>query len=100
LTLVQQIIDHHGLVQALTHPDPGYLGNRNNRDRYQAFLAAIRELEDVWRPLPREVAAWWRSRDASPVDARATGTVRIARSLDDDFAVAFEPPSGARATAA
>lgn len=54
----------HGLAQCVTHPDPGYLGEPQNQRRYAEFLAAVAERQGLWRPLPREVAAWWRRRDA------------------------------------
>jgi hypothetical protein len=88
---VSEIVEEHGLVQALTHPDPGYLGRRVNRDRYRDFLIALSEREDIWKALPREVAAWWRLRDlAEADDARVShGVVRIGDAPDE---VAFEPP--------
>jgi hypothetical protein len=73
----------HGLVQLLTHPDPGYLGERSKRALYVDFLDWIGERSSqLWTPLPREIAQWWRQRDA-----RAKGTWAIAlgrASLDED----------------
>jgi peptidoglycan/xylan/chitin deacetylase (PgdA/CDA1 family) len=61
---LERIQSLHGLVELLTHPDPGYLGDRAKRDLYVEFLDAIRERPGLWKPLPREVAEWWRQRDA------------------------------------
>ncbi|MGZ4317105.1 MAG: hypothetical protein ACXVRS_14935, partial [Gaiellaceae bacterium] len=61
----------------MSHPDPGYLGNAYNRGAYRDFLLALAERSRLWRELPREVATWWRKRDAgerenSGSSARAT----------------------------
>ncbi len=53
----------HGLVELVTHPDPGYLGDRSKRALYVEFLDSIRERSELWKPLPRDVARWWRQRD-------------------------------------
>ena len=88
----EAIVKEHGLVQALTHPDPGYLGDRDKRDRYRDLLVALSELEAIWKPLPREVAAWWRLRDTAEVhDANVrNGVVRIGETVEEGE---FEPPS-------
>ena len=82
----------HGLVQALTHPDPGYLGDRDKRDRYRDLLVALSELEAIWKPLPREVAAWWKLRDGAEADNSEVshGVVRIGETVNE---VEFELPS-------
>ena len=58
------IEDRFGLVQCLTHPDPGYVGDADKRAIYEEFLRAMAGREHMWRALPRDVAAWWRQRDA------------------------------------
>lgn len=57
-----RIVQEHGLIQVLSHPDHGYLGEAGNRDRYREFLVALSERDEIWKPLPRELAAWWRPR--------------------------------------
>lgn len=86
-----RIVKEHGLIQALTHPDPGYLGSPANRDRYRDLLIALSEREEIWKPLPREVAAWWRVRDTAGAGEPqvSNGVVRIGETLDE---VEFEPP--------
>lgn len=56
----------HGMACVLTHPDPaeGYIGVPENEERYLAVLNRIAASE-AWRPLPRELARWWRARDAA-----------------------------------
>jgi peptidoglycan/xylan/chitin deacetylase (PgdA/CDA1 family) len=87
------IAGEHGLVQALTHPDRGYLGDRPNRDRYEEFLRAMADRNDLWKPLPREVADWWRLREIT-VGGEGLGKICIGDSLDD---IAIEPPAAAHA---
>jgi peptidoglycan/xylan/chitin deacetylase (PgdA/CDA1 family) len=52
-----------GLVQCLSHPDPGYLGDGDKEALYVEFLDAVASRPGLWKALPREVAAWWRGRD-------------------------------------
>jgi peptidoglycan/xylan/chitin deacetylase (PgdA/CDA1 family) len=40
---LERIEQLHGLVQLVTHPDPGYLGDRSKRALYVEFLDLIRE---------------------------------------------------------
>ena len=79
-----------GLIQCVSHPDPGYLGDADKRAVYAEFLQGMAERTNVWRALPRDVAAWWRERDtADSVAGRMrSGTV----SLTDAGAV-LSPPA-------
>ncbi len=52
-----------GLVQCLSHPDPGYLGDRDKQALYVQFLDAVAGRPGLWRALPRDVSSWWRTRD-------------------------------------
>jgi hypothetical protein len=79
----------YGLIQCVTHPDPGYLGDPRNRASYAEFLRAIADRPHVWKALPHEVASWWRERDAGVVEAMS-GTVRVGDSPDD---VTLDPPA-------
>jgi hypothetical protein len=74
----------YGLAQCVTHPDPGYLGEPENQRRYTEFLDAIAEREGLWRALPRDVAAWWRRRDAGTfrADESSVGTYAYVRERD------------------
>jgi peptidoglycan/xylan/chitin deacetylase (PgdA/CDA1 family) len=82
----------HGLIQCVSHPDPGYLGDARKRAVYAEFLRGLADASGLWRALPRDVAAWWRRRgdaDAADEPRLRRGTAR----LDDGGAsVAFEPP--------
>jgi peptidoglycan/xylan/chitin deacetylase (PgdA/CDA1 family) len=85
----RRIESEYGLIQCVTHPDPGYIGTPRNRGSYVEFLRAIADRPRVWRALPSEVAAWWRDRDSHIGEARP-GTVRIGENPDE---VAFDPPA-------
>jgi peptidoglycan/xylan/chitin deacetylase (PgdA/CDA1 family) len=50
-----------GMALVLTHPDYLPPGSRAF-GAYERLLARYADDETVWKPLPREVAAWWRRR--------------------------------------
>jgi peptidoglycan/xylan/chitin deacetylase (PgdA/CDA1 family) len=94
LEQADRLVDEHGLIHVLSHPDRGYLGDRANRDRYREFLVALADRDGIWKALPREVAAWWRRRDGAETDDPGVGrgVVRIGDSADE---VEFQPlPDG------
>ena len=86
-----RIADEHGLIHTLSHPDRGYLAERRHRDRYREFLLALSERDEIWKPLPRELAAWWRLRDTAEADEPrvSRGIIRIGDSADE---VELQPP--------
>ena len=74
LRKVRWITRHRGLVNVLVHPDymtPGRLG------LYERLLAFLASQEGGWHALPRDVAAWWRVRDALRCVGGADGDVRV-----------------------
>jgi peptidoglycan/xylan/chitin deacetylase (PgdA/CDA1 family) len=90
ISLVEAIESRYGLIQCLSHPDPGYLGDPEHRGFYLELLDALAERPQLWKPLPRELVAWWRQRDAgAPGDNLSYGTIR--RQAGSPFA-ALEPP--------
>lgn len=74
-----QIEGEYGLVQCVSHPDRGYLGDPEKRAIYAEFLRGMAERAGFWRALPREVAAWWRRRATTDAGAAELqrGTVRL-----------------------
>jgi len=64
LEQVDVVVRNGGLVQSVSHPDPGYLGDTDKRRLFVEFLDRMAERRDLWRALPREVASWWRRREA------------------------------------
>jgi peptidoglycan/xylan/chitin deacetylase (PgdA/CDA1 family) len=89
-----RIAEEHGLIHTLSHPDRGYLAEPQNRDRYREFLLALSERDEIWKALPRELAAWWRLRDTAEADEPrvSRGTIRIGDSADE---VELQPPVAA-----
>jgi peptidoglycan/xylan/chitin deacetylase (PgdA/CDA1 family) len=88
LDTARAIEERYGLIQCVSHPDPGYLGDARKRAIYAEFLTALAERRDVWRALPRDVADWWRRRDAGiPAEGREGLAVE-----EVDGHVSIEPP--------
>ena len=86
-----EIEKEHGLIECLTHPDPGYLGDARKRAMYAEFLGVMAERPHVWNALPRDIAAWWRSRDLGEGNFEH-GVVRVGDVPED---VTLEPPAAA-----
>jgi peptidoglycan/xylan/chitin deacetylase (PgdA/CDA1 family) len=85
------IEENFGLIQCVSHPDPGYLGDPDKRAIYAEFLSGLAERDRIWRALPREVASWWRLRaGAEP------GSLEIrrgcARLSEGAASAVLEPP--------
>ncbi len=72
---------NHGLVNIIIHPD--YVVERRYLERYEAFLAYLAELDDIWHALPRDVARWWRERAGLSIldDGRVAGETGYAASV-------------------
>lgn len=62
LRLIEQL---SGLAMLITHPD--YLNSQSRQDEYRRFCEHVANSPDKWLALPREVAAWWRQREASTI---------------------------------
>ena len=76
------IIANGGLINLITHPD--YLDTPARLRMYEEFLEYLAAQRDGWYALPREVAAWWRTRAGLRCvedgdDARIEGDGRRAR---------------------
>ena len=82
------IAREYGLIQCVSHPDPGYLAEPEKRAVYAEFLGGLAERPRLWRALPREVARWWRERFSSEPGAAAPGVVR----LEGNANAVFVPP--------
>jgi peptidoglycan/xylan/chitin deacetylase (PgdA/CDA1 family) len=57
-----------GLVLINVHPD--YITSEKRLRQYEDFLRRMKQRASMWHALPKEVARWWRDRDASTVVAR------------------------------
>jgi peptidoglycan/xylan/chitin deacetylase (PgdA/CDA1 family) len=58
------IVANGGLINLITHPD--YLDTPARLRMYEEFLEYLAAQQGGWFALPREVAAWWRTRSATP----------------------------------
>lgn len=60
---IDRVLAHHGLISVIVHPD--YIIEPRAQSTYRALLGHLAELRSsgqIWTPLPRDVAAWWRAR--------------------------------------
>jgi peptidoglycan/xylan/chitin deacetylase (PgdA/CDA1 family) len=89
LEQMERLEQSFGLIELLSHPDRGYLGDRRKRVLYEQTLDVIAANDQLWKPLPKELASWWRRRDSGEVADQRYGTFRRADS--SAFAV-FVPP--------
>jgi peptidoglycan/xylan/chitin deacetylase (PgdA/CDA1 family) len=69
------LIHRSGMALLVTHPD--YLQTPYQLDMYRRFLADAQQRELCWHALPREVAHWWRERQASRVATDEAGRASI-----------------------
>jgi hypothetical protein len=102
---IELIMAKHGLMSFIIHPD--YIIDREERATYQTLLAYLRDLraeKNVWMPLPREVASWWRQRSQMrlvqvngewKIEGEGSERARIAyaHETDGQLAYSFQPPS-------
>ena len=58
--------DQGGMALVLTHSD--YVGNQYLLDGYRQLLKEFADDSTAWKPLPREVSAWWRSRSSTTLE--------------------------------
>jgi hypothetical protein len=72
---------NHGLVNIIVHPD--YVIEQRYLDRYEAFLAYLAGLDDVWHALPRDAAQWWREREGLSIadDGQVAGRTGFCASV-------------------
>jgi hypothetical protein len=60
---VALIKQNHGLISIIVHPD--YIIERRAQETYKellAYLVRLRRQENIWSPLPRDAANWWKER--------------------------------------
>jgi len=63
-TQAELVLEKHGLLQFIIHPD--YIIDGKPKDTYRqllAYLAHLRDEKNVWMTLPNEVDRWWRARN-------------------------------------
>jgi hypothetical protein len=60
---IELIMNKHGVMNFIIHPD--YITGQEEMATYKNLLGYLTQLaaeKNVWMPLPREVASWWRER--------------------------------------
>jgi hypothetical protein len=82
-----------GMALLITHPD--YMLEPASVALYERFLTAHRNDPTVWKPLPRDVSAWWRRRAASHVTPDGDGW-RVVGPAAGEASVRFSEPVSAR----
>ncbi len=70
----------------VTHPD--YLMSDEGKRVYRDFLTHVAEHEGFWRALPRDVARWWREREAAQAALTAGEAVASPRATVAELRVA------------
>lgn len=93
-----------GLIQCLSHPDPGYLGDADKEALYVEFLDAVAARPGIWAALPREVSDWWRARDSGCCDpslitegtASMDDSGRVDLGLSSDLSSENQPDTAVR----
>ncbi len=60
------IEENLGMVLLDVHPD--YMTTPDRIELYKRFLLFMKSKKSVWHALPRDVARWWRDRDASVLE--------------------------------
>jgi peptidoglycan/xylan/chitin deacetylase (PgdA/CDA1 family) len=90
----EEVSRRHGLIHCISHPDAGYLGDRDKRAIYAEFLRAMAGRSDVWHALPAEVAAWWRTRTEG-IDNHVRAA-RLVAGGESPLDVQIEVPSPTR----
>ncbi len=98
LDKLDEIEASYGMACVLTHPDPaeGYIGIPDNEARYVEVLDRIAASE-AWRPLPRELARWWRARDGAAAGRlpQIEGAVAGRAAVTVDGVLQITPPRDA-----
>jgi peptidoglycan/xylan/chitin deacetylase (PgdA/CDA1 family) len=92
------IVANGGLINPIVHPD--YLDTRTRLRMYEEFLEYLAAQRDGWHALPREVAAWWRTRaglrcvgdgERARIEGDGAGRARIVWAQREGDRVALDP---------
>jgi hypothetical protein len=84
----EHVREQGGMALLITHPD--YLDERRLA-AYQLLLARFAGDSTAWRPLPRDVGAWWRRRAASRPERTSAGW-RVAGPAAGEASIAYACP--------
>ena len=96
---MQLVMEKHGLMNFIIHPD--YITEKPERATYENLLRYLKELSaerNIWLPLPRDAANWWRERSqmklvekngAWQIEGRGSERARIAYASEKDGQLIF-----------
>jgi hypothetical protein len=70
----------------IAHPD--YM-HGERLEAYSRFLKRYAHDPTCWRAVPREIAAWWRRREASRLERDDDGAWRVVGPAADDARIAL-----------
>ncbi len=99
------VMEKHGLMNFIIHPD--YIIADEERATFEsllAYLADLRAYKNVWMPLPRQVASWWRQRSKMRLfDVKGTWQIegegkeraRVAYATEKDGRISYSFESAA-----
>lgn len=73
---------YHGMILLIVHPD--YLLKSLNWNLFIELLQKIKNKENYWYALPKEVASWWRARNQTQLLSKLPGGVKRSVSLDNN----------------
>jgi peptidoglycan/xylan/chitin deacetylase (PgdA/CDA1 family) len=85
----ERIRRRHGMALLITHPD--YMLDDGRVDAYRGYVTEFASDESAWRPLPHEVAAWWRRRMGSRLVRNGRGW-EVEGAAAGEAAVEFVEP--------
>jgi hypothetical protein len=80
-----------GLVLINVHPD--YITSDERLRQYEDFLRRMKQREGMWHALPKDIAKWWRARDASTL-VMHDGKPAVVGPVADRAAVVRLVPDG------
>jgi hypothetical protein len=82
LDKIDFLAEHYGMALLNAHPD--YLRDADVWQVYKTFLRTIKERDDYWHALPRDVARWWTRRMCSETGDMQPGMAMGTLSLEND----------------
>jgi hypothetical protein len=89
-------MEKHGLISFIVHPD--YIIEKRAREVYEDlldYLAELRDQENLWIALPKEVDDWWRQRSQMKLVHR-DGSWQIEGAGKDRARIAYAHLDGER----
>jgi glycosyltransferase involved in cell wall biosynthesis len=94
------VMRQHGLISYIIHPD--YVIAKRERDMFEALLARLADLRKetgLWIALPKDVARWWKQRNAMRIvgsggnlyiEGEGSERARIAYASESNGRIAIE----------